>query len=122
MCTLCVAQAPTLYGFDLNITAAGSFTCACEGIVGTVMLWFAHDIFLAIAQDNFDGRNDASLLRFDRAEAEAAVAACPHNPLAWFAQPITSAKYPATLLLPREFEPLPSQRKRERSMGWHMAA
>ena len=120
--TLC----PVLFGpstlFDLS--AAASATCAAgDGEIGTVMMVFDASVFLSVAQDNVDGRGDASLLRFDRAEIEQAVRECGAHPLRWFHPSSLSERlYPSALLLPREFEGIPSQKKRERSFGWHLVA
>ena len=51
--------ARTKFGFNLNVTGAAWTTCACEAVIGTVMLVFDSDVFLSVAQDNFDGRGDA---------------------------------------------------------------
>lgn len=111
----------TKFGFDLNLSQAASYTCACESEVGIVMLWFDRDIFLSIAQSNLDGRGDASLLRFDRAEIEAAVAKNHVHPRLWFPEGC-KPRHPYDLLLPTEYEGIPSQKKRERSFGWHLVA
>ena len=111
--------ARTKFGFNLNVTGAAWTTCACEAVIGTVMLVFDADVFLSVAQDNFDGRGDASLLRFDRAELEAAQRSFSRHPSEWFSG---APHHPPRLVLPREHEGIPSQKKSERSLGWHLVA
>ena len=118
---MCDQFAKPIYGYNLSLTRAASETCNLEGGLGAVMFWFDHDIFLSIAQDTVDGRNDANLLRFDRAAVEAAVADFNLSPTEWFKEE-HGFQFPPTLVLPYEYEGIPSQKKYERSLGWHLVA
>jgi hypothetical protein len=125
---------PCQFGYPhFNLTRAAAFTCSCEGEIGTVLMVFDSDLFLSIAQDTVDGRGDACLLRFERKAIEAAVASCAGRPDQWFFHCndndgdydddfVERIAFPSSLVLPTAFEGIPSQKKRERSLGWHLVA